>query len=209
MNKKVILVLGPESSGTRITSNVLSQHPEIDFFTGNDGHHDRLDVVWDNLDNDDIKIESENEYILTRRSLPHSRGDGANAKFEDYFNLKKFYERVNSNGMELILIVTIRDPISNLCSWAKNRKSTEGSMDKAYQQYKSATLYIFDFIKNNDVNFIISPLESLVLGGEDYINSIFNLIGLKSVDLSYETKGDVNKKHYEWFKNNEFKITSS
>ena len=49
--KKMLLLLGPESSGTRVFTSILSKHPKVLGTPEALGHLDVLDPVWQSLEN--------------------------------------------------------------------------------------------------------------------------------------------------------------
>ena len=81
MRKKLALVIGPESSGTRVLTATLSQHPKILGTPDASPHGDVLDEVWRQIARRDLERArhvfpdpGDRECILTRRSTQRGKG---------------------------------------------------------------------------------------------------------------------------------------
>lgn len=211
--KKLILVIGPEATGTRVLTEIFSQHPKILGTSNASSHHDCLDLVWKELELGNIEkaIElmpdiEEFECILSRRSLPHSLEVGKAAKFMKFTNLKNLRKLCSAINLDLILLITTRSAIAHLAAWTLTRSSTQKSWEKADLQYHQAYLYLFSFIKRYKTPFYFISLESLLLDREKYVQSIFQLLGLSPYEVSLNLDSQVNHKRYDWYSENISKL---
>jgi len=165
----VILVTGPESSGTRWVTSLLSQHPDLDWFPS--GHADPLEDFWEGRTD---KIPQGRG--VTRRSLP----SGASDRGATFLEFDDFSRLINA-AKALTVIVTVRSPIPNIVSWAELRTSTKGGnpLAMAQLQYHKAYKHLFEFfIKHDRLQFFLVPFEAFILDGRDAVNSVFTLLKL-------------------------------
>ena len=172
----IILICGPESSGTRFIAECFSQHP---MFKGTKGHDDPLDDFWTGG-----KLPKGN--YVTRRSIP-SGLPGEKARYMSFPPLRRL------RG-DIFAVVTVRSPFANIASWVAGRLSTGGSREKAWRQYEAAYRRLFLWLQ--DIPYLVLPLEAVVLDGEKAINGCFRLMGLPSCDLEIEPINP-NSKRYE------------
>ena len=117
----------------------------------------------------------------------------------DFSNLWRLKRLCDKMELELVIFVTSRSPIPNLASWTGSRMSVERSSIKAIAQYQASYCHIFNFIQKTKVEYYILSLESLILDGQDYVQSIFQLLGLPEFLIDLELKADVNRKYYGKF----------
>lgn len=205
-HKKLVVIIGPESTGTRIFTEILSQHPRILGTSNALQHVDVLDNVWNHLEDNNTEkashefpVHDDVDCILTRRSLPHARSAYESARFLEFPDLHKLRQLSLDKNMQLVLLITSRSTAANLASWTKNRASVSQSIEKAKEQYQKAYLHIFDFIRQTSTPFFLLSFESLLLDGGDYIQSVFGLLGLEHSPVEFNANKDVNKERYEWF----------
>ena len=208
--RKILLIIGPESSGTRIFTDILSQHPKILGTKNASTHIDILDDFWDFIEKNEIKKAvkifpnfDDYEYILTRRSMPHGQKVNEAAKYMKFPNLKGFYQVCKLMNFKLLILITTRSVVANLLSWTHQRASAEGSFKKASIQYREAYKFLFSFINQNNIPFYFVSLEAFILDTHDYLNSIFQLIDLSNIKMEIKERRDVNEKRYfSFFKGN-------
>lgn len=194
---KIIVVIGPESSGTRVISNILAQHPDIAGHHKMGEHHDLLDEVWQGND-EALSQLPQTLYILTRRSLPHGKPD-AEAKFMVFPDLHAFHSLCGSAGLQIVMLITTRSPLANFASWFHMRTSHEGSRGKVEHQYRNAYRHIFEFLICTGVDYLILSLEALLLDKQLYMQSIFQLLGLPPHHVDMKLKLMVNVVRYaQW-----------
>ncbi|ADI74112.1 hypothetical protein Metev_1243 [Methanohalobium evestigatum Z-7303] len=209
MNKKcLILLIGPESTSTRLFTEIFSQHPDILGTENATTHVDHMDQVWDLVENDCITdaseilpINTEHKYILTRRSIPHGK-DNKPAEYMKFPNLENFYETCQLKNLPLILLITTRSVVPNLISWTYERASSNGLFENSKNQYWESYKYLFSIINKYNIPFYFVSLEALIYEEQNYINSIFQLLGLSHFQLNKELRKDVNTNRYKLFLKN-------
>lgn len=184
--KKCIFVIGPESSGTRIFTDILSTCPEI---TGTDAaqqHQDLLDEVWDQMQFGSKRKAKQSftslnpkQHIITRRSFPHGRPGSRPAKFRVYPHLKQMVKLVRKAGYTPVFLITTRSAPANIESWTRNRASASSSIENAYRQYREAYAHIIIQAHKQRVDYLLLSLEALHTTPSTYLDGILALIGVK------------------------------
>jgi hypothetical protein len=204
--KKLVILIGPESSGTRVFTSVLSQHPKILGTPVASDHLDILDDVWRNLEIRNIKsaihdLPDFNDYacILTRRSMPHARTYGEPAIFMDFSDLIAMNRLCKRMDLDMVLLTTSRSYIPNILSWTQNRLSAQRSIEKAALQYQASYRYLFNFINKTGTPYYMLSLEGLILDGQEYVQSIFQMLGLPKQEIDLDLRAAVNLKYYRQF----------
>ena len=197
----MLVVVGPESSGTRVMAKALEEHPKIaPAYVGK--HDDALETVWEHLIRRDPVGAREalpppaGGVLMTRRSLPHGALPGSQAEFMVFPPLGAFTEVCQDVGYQVVYIITSRSPHANLHSWASQRNSTQGHVAKALQQYHEAFPYILTTAHRLCVPYVMTSLEGLIHEGTAYANGIFCMLGLKPIDKDLQFNEDVNQKRY-------------
>ena len=201
--KKVLLVIGPESSGTRWIARLIGSHPAVLGRTGEGGtahQADALSDVWNGLMSEPLPRLPDFgncSAILTRRSLPHGPAGGGPAAYLEFVDLERFHDVCVRDKAELFVIVTSRSPAAHLASWTLERASTGRDWERATQQYRAAYGHLFRFLVNRDVKYLMTSMEGFALDGGEYLNGLFRLIGLPEHDVPIELQ-DANAKRYDW-----------
>lgn len=201
--KKVILVTGPESSGTRWVARLVGGHPRVLYHraAGAAEHSpDALAAVWNSLGGEvlpTLPAIGDHDAVVTRRSLPHGPADGGAARFLQFVDLDRFGEACLASGATLMVLVTTRSPAAHLASWTRERASVSRNWQKTVRQYHAAYGHLFSFLGRSGVAFLITSLEGFVLEGPAYLNGIFRLLGLPEHDVPIEP-ADANLERYEW-----------
>lgn len=204
--KIMLLVIGPESSGTRVVTQTLSQHPHILGTPAAQKHMDVLDDVWLALEADDIETAislfpdlSNYSVILTRRSMPHG-AIGVSATYMKFASMHRLKQLCDRLSIRLVLAITTRSFVPHLISWTTARQSAQGSIEKAHTQYKAAYFTLFGFLQDApDVAFFLVSLESLLLDDDLAIQSIFQLLNLPPYHpgrRGWQLKKSVNTERY-------------
>lgn len=195
---KIILVCGPMSTGTRIFTRLLSEHPDICGLTEGDDHYDLLDNMWEEIRQakygaamtelkQTLKDKQDYKYIITRRSSPHgtkvgSSGESYYPDFDTFFNIA-----LAQTG--IVVFVTSRNPYAALESATLKRAATEGDKEIAWEMYQEALEDIFvSFPRPSDLDFYgayIVSLEGLFYEKYNYLNGMLNLLSLSPME---ETK---------------------
>jgi hypothetical protein len=201
--KKLCLLIGPESSGTRVFTSVLSEHPQILGTPEAAGHLDVLDDVWLALESNHLRGAlsafpdlTDYQCVLTRRSMPHARVYGEPAIYMNFANLFALKKLCDKKGLDLVLFITSRSYLPNLRSWTQNRLSAQRSIDKAELQYQASYRYLFDFIHRSRLPYYMLSLEGLILDGQEYVQSLFQILGLERHIVPLDLKPGVNLKYY-------------
>jgi hypothetical protein len=113
--------------------------------------------------------------------------------FSDLFALRKLCVK---KQLDLVLFITSRSYIPNLGSWAQNRLSAQRSLEKAELQYQASYRYLFDFIHRTRLPYYMLSLEGLILDGQEYVQSLFHILGLETYTVQLDLRPDVNLKYY-------------
>jgi hypothetical protein len=198
----VVLVLGPESSGTRVYTEMISRHPDVLGTQEASSHTDHMDDVWYCVEKSNYKKairkfpKSNKKIILTRRSMPHAKKNKTNADAMDFPNVKGFVELCKKMNKSVVLLITTRSPAANLMSWKRNRSSAKNSYKIAFKQYQKTYLKLFSVVRKYDLEYFLINLESIPLDGNEYIKSLHKLLGLKPEATNVKEKLNVNSKWY-------------
>ena len=210
----IVLVLGPESSGTRVYTEMISRHPDVLGTQEASSHTDHMDDVWYCVEKGNYKKavrkfpKSNKKIILTRRSMPHARKNKNNADAMDFPNVKGFVELCERMNKSVVLLITTRSPAANLMSWKRSRSSTKNSYKIAFEQYQKTYLKLFSVVRKYDLEYFLINLESIPLDGNKYVKSLHKLLGLKPEKTNVKKKLSVNSKWYcSFFKLNYVKDT--
>ena len=205
---RLALIIGPESTATRLFTSILSQHPQMLGTPDAKKHDDLLDEVWAKLKGGDIQGAltclpdlQGYEYLLTRRTIPYGGQSGVDATPLDIPPLQALQRLCKRTRLDLILLVTTRSTAANLASWTLARASSGGLLKRAQWMYRGAYWYIFDFVLHyrGRLLFFFLSLEALLLDQEQYVQSVFELLGLAPFHIELDLNTDVNEKRYEWY----------
>ena len=204
MNKKCLIVLGAESSGTRIVTTALSTLKDADGCSTALDHDDLLDEVWDAVARGKKRHArnllgqlAQHNILITRRSLPHGRLDNLPAQYMVFPKLKQMIKFLQKEGYEVNLMITTRSAAANIQSWAKNRLSAGKDLQKAINQYNASYRLVFKAIEATEVRYYFVSLEGLYLEGVDYLNSVLPLFGIFEKLEPIPLKDSSNPERYE------------
>lgn len=202
--RPVLLIVGPESSGTRIFTDIFSRHPAA---LGTDAalqHGDLLDTTWqalaDGRRRDAVTALRElprDRFIVTRRSLPHGQAPGTAARFGEFPDLDGFVTACEAARRSVMVLFTTRSPAPCMASTVAQRASVRGDPELARQQYAAAGAAIVGLIARRRLPFQILSLEALVLDGDDYVQSLFLLLGLGSAPVELPATRNPNRRRYQ------------
>lgn len=201
----VIIVVGPESSGTRVYTETISRHPDVIGTKEASSHTDHMDYVWYCVEKNDYEKavdkfpEGNKKTILTRRSMPHAKKGKNKADSMGFPNIEGFVKLCKGMNKSVVLLITTRSPAANLMSWKRNRSSSERSYKLAFRQYQKTYLELFSVIQKYDLEYFLVNLESIPLDGSEYIKSLHKLLGLKPKKTNVEKPLNVNLKWYHSF----------
>ncbi len=147
---KAYLVLGPESSGTRMMTELLLAAGCI----GDAGHTQRFDRAW----------PTEESPIVWRRSVPHAG---------EWPPIELLIHHLRSAGYEVYAVVTMRD----WTAMARSQVEHWGhSFESAISNIRMAYPYIFSALLKFQVSYIMTSYESLKEYGPQ--QALFSLIDL-------------------------------
>jgi hypothetical protein len=202
----VTLVVGPESTGTRIFTDIFSRHPRA---LGTDAalqHHDVLDTVWQMLEQgrcrDAARALAElprERFVITRRSMPHGSAPGVAAKFGDFPDLGRFVQACAAASRRVQLLVTTRSPAACIASSVARRTSVARNPELALRQYGAAYNAIFAVAARHRLPFFIVSVEALVLDGDAYVQSLFALAGMGAAQVDLHAGDNPNTARYREF----------
>lgn len=213
---RVLLAIGPESSGTRVLTRTLSQHPDVTGTLDAEHHADLLDEVWSLLEHgraDDAATAlrcHDEAVLLTRRSMPHAAEAGQGARFANFVDIEAFAAVVAAAGRSLVILITVRDPVANLASWTRSRHSSGQSLESAYTQYRDCLAHAIAAAQRLDAPYLVVPLESMLIADAGYWRALFHLLDLEpNATIHYEPRANVNTKHHAWMVEQEFSIAGA
>ena len=93
-------------------------------------------------------------------------------------------------------------------SWKSQRASAQNSFKNTLIQYQGVYPYIFYVISKLSLQYFLVPQEALFVDKEDFVESLFFLMGLdlpNNPNLIPEIKNNVNTVYYKEYKKNRIK----
>lgn len=146
------LVLGPESSGTRMMTRLLMESGCV-----GDGDHEQR---WD------TGLPTGQTPIVWRRSLPHGG---------EWPSIDLMTHRLREQGYTVYAIVMMRDWTAVAHSQIEHWGHT---WETALDNIRTAYPYIFSSLLKFQVPYVMVSYESLVQHGSQSLNELFGSIGL-------------------------------
>lgn len=171
-HKRAYLVLGAESSGTRLVTRLLvgaGCH-------GSDEHFDQPFDAGVPEDGPDL--------VVWRRSVPH---DG------EISSLGGMIHELRGVDYNVMAVVTVRDLYATSLSQVNARHVPNTEMAEAH--VRIAYRHIFAALMAHLVPYVIVPYESLVLHGQQAIIRLYRHLGL-GIPNAIEHIYDANEKYY-------------
>jgi hypothetical protein len=168
---RAFLVLGPESSGTKLFTEILMGAGCI----GDAGNEQR----WDN----ELPVFGRDDPIVWRRSVPHG---------ESYPDITGMVDGLRNVGCQVVAYVTTRDWTCILDSRVMNAGIINHEI--ASQRLQWAYPYIFSHLEAAKVPYAVVSYEALILYGEGYIKRMLKIFGLEMGTLPEIYNG--NDKYY-------------
>ncbi len=152
MGRKAYLVLGPESSGTRMMTQILMA-------TGcaGDGDHDQR---WDSV------LPDGETSVVWRRSVPHGG---------QWPPLDLMVKRLRERSYEVYGVVMSRDWTAMMRSQVEHWEHTRES---AIKNIRMAYPYIFSSLLKFQVPYVMVNYESLMQHGVQSLTDVFETIDL-------------------------------
>ena len=168
-HKRGFLVLGPESSCTRLVTKILI------VAGGCAGSYDHVQPF------DDLPMGDADNVVL-RRSIPHGGQTPDLSSVADMFGSR-----------ELLCVVAVRD--WHCTAMSQVEVGLASSFAVAKQRISQATLTIWEFILSSGLPFVVVTAESLMLHPESAQRQLLESIGLRYDQLV--PIADCNDKHYQ------------
>ena len=189
--KSCILVVGPESSGTRWLAETIAQHPIFADSKPLSGHKDPLDYFWDGGSaRSFLEMGIGANHVVTRRSLPSAKTSDSSATYMEFDDFGRLQDLCVNSGFNLHVLICVRSPEANISSWYTSRSSALGDRKKAEEQYKAAYKHLISWLSMDGAPpFWFYSYEAVLLEGKTYISSLFRLLDLPPFDVS--SNGDI------------------
>jgi glycosyltransferase involved in cell wall biosynthesis len=188
---KFIVVLGHESSGTRLVAETLAKATGFDYDDGEDELDEKGELArtfltapvqawWD----DPSKIVCDHSRI-SRRSLPHGGKDsapirkalGEHVQTRVFVAPVPFIRALLDAGYDVYAVLTVRD--KTIAVNSKRREHTAGSHDVAEEEMEEATRILTEVLETHPRCFVFS-YESLMALGAPYLQSLYRFLGVES-----------------------------
>lgn len=157
-DRRAFLVFGPESSGTRLMTQILINAG----CAGSAGHEQPFD--------DETYDLHQHPVIVWRRSVPH------NGKS---LTLSRMYRRLGIYSADVCAIVMTRDLHCMVQSQIRDCQHANSGIE-AQKNVQSAYAEIFSQLDEYSIPFVVVPYESLVLGGDSAQKNLLAYLGLGS-----------------------------
>ena len=169
--RRAFFVVGPESSGTRITSKILLENGCF----GSDKHIQQTDGLRD------PDILNPYDFVAIRRSIPHNKY---------YPDIEQIYDYLHSAGFENVhTIVTTRN--WNYIARSQVKEGYAGAESEAILSIQLAYKQIFDSIS---MPYTISHYTDLVNDPLGHQNWLCQRIGLEFTKAIEIVDGDLKYK---------------
>jgi len=161
--KRAFLVLGPESSGTHMVTDLLisagcagHSGEHIDWQANKIELDSNEEAPWQSdLPTDqqpwDVSLPEDEQLIVWRFSFPHAGR---------WPNLGETISHLRRKKYQVQAVVVVRDQYATLRSQLKWRHSVD--FQTAEQSIQGALLRIFSQLSDNDISFSVTTFESLV-----------------------------------------------
>lgn len=169
---RAFLVLGPESSGTKLFTKILIGAG----CNGDAGNEQR----WDN----ECPVFGRDDPVVWRRSVPHG---------EKYPDIVEMVEQLRGAGCQVCAYVTMRDWTSILNSRVINAGII--SYEIASQRLQWAYPHIFSQLQSTKVPFATVSYEAIMEHGVKYIKRMLKIFGLDVGAIPEIIPG--NQKYYQ------------
>ena len=198
---KFVIVLGHESSGTRMVAKAIAKASGFDYDAGEysfDEHGRLVDSFtmktvhqwWE----DPREIVCDHDR-MTRRSLPH--GGFADIEMQNQMVLgRRFYDPVpfitglKEAGYEVYVVLTVRD--YTIAAHSKYREHTQQHLETARNEMDRAIALMNSAIEAHAQTFVCSYEACMTLGAP-YFKHLYRFLGVESDHLP--TLRDGNRKY--------------
>jgi len=185
---KTYLVIGPESSGTKIVAKWIGYCI---------GLLDSVDDWWGfwDIESDDFTKK------VCHRSFPHHLRDGYHhGSFEEWDKIYK------NNPENLIVIICLRDINISSISTYWGVSLADVSFDKVLEQKEISKKYISDYLNQDKYKFVLFSYEIFCYLQNEYLKHISRKIGIECKDISVKNGNskyvkDLDCFNMEWDQN--------
>ncbi|MFO7974753.1 MAG: hypothetical protein R6V12_08970 [Candidatus Hydrogenedentota bacterium] len=188
---KFILVLGHESSGTRLVADTIVQATGFDYDDGENKTNAKGELVdsfltktvhqwW--MSPDTIRCDKPR---ISRRSLPHGGVDkteiamkvGNEAGGRSFLDPLPLIDGLKKAGYDVYAVLTVRD--RNVAIYSKCREHTQGDQALAVEEMDQAVAIIQSVLEHHDKCFVFS-YEALMTLGASYLQELYAFLGIGS-----------------------------
>jgi hypothetical protein len=169
--KNCFMIIGPESSGTRMLTRIFIDSGCI----GSDDHDQFFDSA--------PPLEEMN--VVWRRSIPHG---GIKEP-----NIEEMYNHLISNNYNITIIVISRDIFCTIFSQIQNNHVE--NKHQSIENIQNSFLFLFNLIKKLNAKYFMINYESLILHKDWTIDNLSKLINfnLKIPDIKNENVKWIDK----------------
>lgn len=177
---RAILVLGPESSGTRLVTRILINAG----CAGSSEHFQPIDYSYrPDRSQPDYRALLVDPLLVWRRSVPH------NGQPLDLGRMKSILL-----GYKIDAVVVQRDMYCVVESQVKNKLATNRTV--ARERYDRAYRFIFEQLIAMDIPMYLLSFESLIMEPVQTQHSMLKALGLRVPDMHVRVT-DENRKHWD------------
>lgn len=202
--KQFIIVLGHESSGTRLVANTLAEATGYSYDDGEHKTNEAGQVVESFLTKTvqrwwtDPKTIVCDESRITRRSLPHGGLDETELRLRlpdhnshrQFVDPLPFIEGLKKAGYDVYVILMVRD--RNIAIQSKRRVHTQGDAELASTEMDRALAILKGVLEYHAKCFVFS-YEAFMSLGAPYLKRLYAFLGFDSEYLP--TLSDGNRKY--------------
>ncbi|MFB9759841.1 hypothetical protein [Ectobacillus funiculus] len=167
------LVLGPESTGTRLTTRILMKAGCL----GSDQHAQ----IWDN-----DPFPSPSQPIVFRRSIPHNK---------TWPDIPRIVQSLREKGYTVQAVVTARDWHATSKSQAKLHVKNQS---EAYANLGKVYPYIFDALAKENVPYILVTYESIIHNTSS-INTLLEYLQLPTLEKKKLNELNIQNGNEKWY----------
>jgi len=187
MKGRAYIVIGPESTGTRMTTRLLLSKGCL----GDAEHRQK----WDK---EDFK-GTNGDPVVWRKSVPHG------VEWPNMLNMKQKLMRAGYKN--IVVVITSRDWYPQACSMAKmhmrdmkdyNKMSEFEKIQAALERTQKAYAHIFREIENAALPFILTNYESIVTDMRS-VNALMKQLGLPLYETEEYLQHKLTNRNDKWF----------
>lgn len=167
------LVLGPESTGTRLTTRILMTAGCL----GSDQHAQ----IWDNS-----PFPPPSQSIVFRRSIPHNK---------TWPDISKIVQSLREKGYTVQAVVTARDWYATSKSQAKRHVKDQC---EAYMNLGKVYPHIFNALSKENVPYTLVTYESIIYN-IDSINKLLEYLKLRALEKKELLELNIQNGNKKWY----------